>query len=76
MNNVHLSIDKVSVEYHGVTVNFYNQLALSFRDWFDIKSTIRHKGLYTIGIWQWMTLIFTCGINRGGRRNQGSTRSN
>jgi hypothetical protein len=44
MNNVQLSIDKVSVEYHGVTVNFYNQLALSFRDWFDIKPAIRHKG--------------------------------
>ncbi|GFN33464.1 MULTISPECIES: replication initiation factor family protein [Paenibacillaceae] len=44
MNNVQLSIDKVSVEYQGVTVSFYNQLALSFRDWFDIKPAIRHKG--------------------------------
>ncbi|ANS75328.1 hypothetical protein AWM70_12510 [Paenibacillus yonginensis] len=44
MNNVQLSIDKIAVEYHGVTVNFYNQLALSFRDWFDIKPAIRYKG--------------------------------
>lgn len=44
MNNIQLSIDKVSLEYHGVTVNFYNELALSFRDWFDIKPAIRHKG--------------------------------
>ncbi|MDH6670710.1 hypothetical protein ACXFAU_16670 [Paenibacillus glucanolyticus] len=44
MKNVQLSIDKVAIEYHGVTVNFYNQLALSFRAWFDIKTVIRHKG--------------------------------
>ncbi|MGW9531167.1 hypothetical protein ACWHAM_26380 [Paenibacillus terrae] len=44
MKNVQLSLDKVAIEYHGVTVNFYNQLALSFRDWFDIKPVIRHKG--------------------------------
>lgn len=44
MNNVQLSIDKVAIEYHGVTVNFYNQLALSLRDWFDIKPVIRHRG--------------------------------
>lgn len=25
MKNVQLSIDKVAIEYHGVTVNFYNQ---------------------------------------------------
>ncbi|GFN30053.1 hypothetical protein [Paenibacillus xylaniclasticus] len=44
MKNVQLSIDKIAVEYHGVTVKFYNQLALSFRDWFDIRPAIRHKG--------------------------------
>ncbi|WP_106768770.1 hypothetical protein [Paenibacillus faecalis] len=44
MNNVQLSIDKVSVEYHGVTMNFYNQLVLSFRDWFDVKPAILHRG--------------------------------
>lgn len=43
MNNAQLSIDKISIEYHGVTVKFYNQLALSLRDWFDIKPVIRHK---------------------------------
>ncbi|MFT9370761.1 hypothetical protein [Paenibacillus polymyxa] len=42
MNDVQLSIDKVAIEYRGVAVNFYNQLALSFRDWFDIKLVIRH----------------------------------
>ncbi|MDU0331178.1 hypothetical protein RW092_13375 [Paenibacillus sp. 3LSP] len=44
MKNVQLSVDKIAVEYHGVTVKFYNQLALSFRDWFDIRPAIRHKG--------------------------------
>ncbi|WP_334075552.1 MULTISPECIES: hypothetical protein [Paenibacillus] len=44
MNNVQLSVDKIAVEYHGVTVNFYNQLALSFRDWFDIEPAIPYKG--------------------------------
>lgn len=44
MNNVQLSIDKVAVEYHGVRVNFYNRLSLSFRDWFDIKPAIKHRG--------------------------------
>ncbi|WP_068786953.1 hypothetical protein [Paenibacillus phocaensis] len=44
MNNVQLSIDKVAVEYHNVTVDFYNRIALSFRDWFDIKPCIKHRG--------------------------------
>ncbi len=44
MTNVQLSIDKVAIEYHGVTVNFFNQLVLSFRDWFNVKPFIRHKG--------------------------------
>lgn len=44
MNNVQLSVDKISVEYRGVTVNIYNQLTFSFQKWFDIKPSIRHKG--------------------------------
>jgi hypothetical protein len=44
MKNVQLSIDKIAVEYHGVRVDFYNRIALSFRDWFDIRPVIRHKG--------------------------------
>ncbi|MGG4394581.1 replication initiation factor family protein [Paenibacillus thiaminolyticus] len=44
MNNVQLSIDKVAIKYHEVRVNFYNKLALFFRDWFDIRPVIRHKG--------------------------------
>lgn len=50
MNNVQLSIDKVAIEYHGVTVSSYNQLALSFRDWFDISMSFDIKGMVIIGI--------------------------
>lgn len=52
MNNVQLSIDKVAIEYHEVRVNFYNKLALSFRDWFDIRPVIRHKG----NVYHWKDL--------------------
>ncbi|MCY9666328.1 immunity 53 family protein [Paenibacillus alginolyticus] len=42
MNNVKLSIDNAYLEFHWVAVNFYNHLALSFRDWFDVKPAIRY----------------------------------
>jgi hypothetical protein len=42
--DIQLSVDKIAVEYQNVTLKFYNKLAVSFSDWYDIRPVIRHKG--------------------------------
>lgn len=50
MNNVQLSIDKVAIEYHGVTVNFYNQIACLFGTGLMLSLSFVIKVMFTIGI--------------------------